>query len=200
MRTGSPPPASTYADVILLLGLAHSSLTPISAPELHLYAYLGNLVAFSQGQPVSDWGYLFSVTREGFPFSQSLDLARRDLIEQSIILEKQGGLLEPDSELFEPEFQLILSLTQSNRRKIWQKTSLACALNMPAGAVRHAINRSPGMAVNVQQGRASELLTPKDTDRIHEEFEMVRKVLGEKGSNLLQPAILWLSARVLSEG
>lgn len=81
MSLDGPSSAAAYADVVLLIGLAPSSLTPISVPELHLYAYLGNLIAFSEGQPASDWGYRFSVTREGVPYSQDLEMARRNLVE-----------------------------------------------------------------------------------------------------------------------
>jgi hypothetical protein len=190
--------ADAYADAVLLIGNAPSSLTPMSVSELHLYAYLGNLIAFSQGQPVSDWGYRFTVTREGFPFSQELEQARCDLVNRSIIVEQRKGLLQPDEELFEPEYRLMLELSQTRRREIWQKTSLACALNLPSGAVRHAINQSPGMAINFQQGRAGELLRSQDTDRIYEEFEMIREFLDEQSGSIVQPAVTWLAARVLS--
>ena len=41
--------SAALTDVMFLVGLAPSSIAPISVAELHLYAYLANLVALNRG-------------------------------------------------------------------------------------------------------------------------------------------------------
>ena len=62
-----PIESAALTDVVFLVDLAPSSLAPISVSEMHLYAYLANLVALNNGVPVSDWGYAFSLTTESAP-------------------------------------------------------------------------------------------------------------------------------------
>ena len=80
MSLGRPVQSAALTDVVFLVGLTPSSLAPISIAELHLYAYLANLVALNRGVPLSDWGYSFSVTAEGFPFAYDLEEARENLV------------------------------------------------------------------------------------------------------------------------
>ena len=190
--------SEALTDVVFLVGLAPSSIAPISVAELHLYAYLANLVALNRGVPVSDWGYAFSVTTEGFPFAYELEEARKNLGRRSIIYE-DSGCLRPDEDLFSAEVSVLDSLAQSSRRKEWVSDALACALNLPRGAVRHAINHSPGVAANLRHQRASALLKEADIAAIYNEFALIRDVLGPDSGDLLQPVVVWLSARVISE-
>ena len=84
--------SAALTDVVFLVGLTPSSLAPISIAEMHLYAYLANLIALNRGVPVAEWGYGFSVTAEGFPFAHDLEAARANLIGRSIIRENDRGL------------------------------------------------------------------------------------------------------------
>ncbi len=191
--------SAALTDVVFLVGLAPSSLAPISVAEMHLYAYLANLVALNRGVPVSEWGYAFSVTTEGFPFSHDLEEARENLVRRSIIRE-EDGVLCPEEELFEAEIAVLDGLAQSSRRRIWLSDAFACALNLPRGAVRDAINHSPGVAISLRHRRASALLKEADVAEIYSEFALIKEVLGPEAEDLLQPVVVWLSARVIAEG
>lgn len=199
MRSGSHAVQSAaVTDVVFLVGLAPASLTPVSIAELHLYAYLANLVALNRGVPVSDWGYRFAVTTDGFPFAHALAEATVNLAGRSILLVDDGHIGRDD--LFDSEYGTLNGLVQSARRKLWLEDAFACALHLPRGAVREAINQSPGLATRLRDRRASVLLKEEEIEEIYAEFELVKEVLGAEAEDLLQPVVVWLSARVVSQG
>ena len=192
--------SNAHTDVVMLVGDAPRSVSPISVPELHLYAYLGCLLALFDGVPVADWGYRFTVTREGIPFSADLETARDGAVQRGVILLQERILVKQGGERFDEEFKLYCELEQSARRRDWLRAAVQCALALPVGAIRDAVNRSPGVAEGLRDGHARVLFDYDDVESLYEEFETVRKVLGENAGQLLQPAILWLSARVLRGG
>ena len=200
MRSNRRPlQSAALTDVVFLIGAAPSSLAPVSIAEMHLYAYLANLVALAGGVPVADWGYRFSVTAEGFPFAYDLENARENLVLRSIVRENGNGLW-PGDDLFEAEMGLLDQLVQSARRKAWLSNAFACALQLPRGAIRDAINHSPGVATSLRDQRASALLREAEVEEIYSEFELIRDVLGPEAEDLLEPVVVWLSARILAKG
>ena len=191
--------SAALTDVVYLMGVAPSSLVPVSIAEMHLYAYLANIVALAEGVPVADWGYRFSVTSEGFPFAYDLENARENLVLRSIVREDEGNLW-PEDDLFEAEMGFLDQLVQSVRRKSWLSDALLCALQLPRGAVRDAINHSPGVATSLRDRRASALLREAEAEEIYGELKFVRDVLGPEAEDLLEPVVVWLSARVMAKG
>ena len=195
---GQPLQSAAITDVAFLVSLAPSSMAPISIAELHLYAYLANIVALSKGLPVSDWGYAFSLTTEGFPFSHELDVARKHLCRRSIIQE-EDYLLLPDKDLLDSETNVLDRLTQSVRRKEWLGDALVCALHLPRGSVRDAINHSPGVAKSLRDRKASALLRDADTHEIYNELSLINDLLGSHQIDSVQSIVIWLSARIILE-
>lgn len=191
--------SAAFTDAVFLVGLAPSSLAPVSIAELHLYAYLANLVALNRGVPVSDWGYGFAVTADGFPFAHDLEHATENLVRRSIV-RVDDGRLRRGEELFEEEIGLLDGLAQSARRKAWLDDALACVLHLPRGAVRDAINHSPGVATSLRHRRASALLKEAELEDIYREFALIRDILGPEADDVVQPVVVWLSARVVSKG
>ena len=190
--------SAAVTDVVLLVGMAPASLAPVSIAELHLYAYLANLVALNRGVPVSHWGYRFAVTTEGFPFADALAEAAENLTKRSVVVVDDGHVRS--DELFEDEFGVLDGLVQSARRKSWLGAAFSCALHLPRGAVRDAINRTPGVATSFRHRRASALLEATEIEEIYSELAAVREVLGRGSEDLIQPVVVWLSARVVAQG
>lgn len=186
-----------YFDVLAILGGAPASILPMSVVELHLYGYLGRVLALFRGSPVSEWGYHFSVTSEGFPFSVELDAARKIAISQGLVREDQNGLIEPDSLNLAVEFSILLRLSSFEGREEWFRAATNCALAFPIGAIRYAINQTPGMALPVSLGQRGILFQDDDVALLYDEYKAVGEALGSEVDDLLSPAVLWLSARVL---
>lgn len=197
MRHEDSTSPQSYFDVVSILQGAPASILPMSVVELHLYAYLGCVLALFRGSPVSDWGYHFSVTSEGFPFSVELDAARKVALVRGLAQEDAAGLIETDVVNLAREFTILSRLSSLSGRVEWLRAATNCALAFPVGVIRYAINQTPGMAVPVSLGQRGTLFQDSDVALLYDEYKAVKEVLGPEVEDLLSPAVLWLSARVL---
>ena len=110
-------------------------------------------------------------------------------------------LMQPTQPQISDELELIQSLAHwISERRPWLRSATECALAFPVGAIRHAINQTPGVAVPLRLGQRRKLLDPDDVGLLYNEYEVVSKVLGPDVRDTLSPAVLWLSARVLRSG
>ena len=97
MRNVKPEP---YCDAVNIFGALRESLQPISAIETHLFAYLSCILGLWRGQPLSNWGYSFVVTSEGFPYSADFEDARAELVPRGLVkVDGDGRLLPCEKEL-----------------------------------------------------------------------------------------------------
>ena len=197
MKPGAAASPQSYFDVISILQAAPASILPMSIVELHLYSYLSCVLALFRGVPVSEWGYHFSVTSEGFPFSAELDAAREVASFRGFVVEDAQGLIEPDPYNLPAEFRALCRLPSLAGRREWLEAATNCALAFPIGAIRFAINQTPGMAVPIGLGQRSVLFQEDDVALLYDEYRAVSEVLDPGTQDLLSPAVLWLSARVL---
>lgn len=191
-------PSVAQSDILFLFGSMPLSLLPLTIAEIHLYTYLANLIALNKGFSINDWGYRFAVTKDGFPFSESLRLAFYNLVDRSILIQGNRGVYFPSDQFFKTEYDLVTSLKMSNQRRDCVETAAHCVLNLPAGTVRSAINESPGVLMAIRNRQVTTLLKETDLSLIYAEFDEVKKIISGNVDDLLQPAVLWLSARVLN--
>ncbi|MDF3721762.1 hypothetical protein P3S49_25880, partial [Enterobacter hormaechei] len=69
------------------------------------------------------------------------------------------------------------------------------------GAIRYAIKDTPGFILNKTISQAALLLEEDDIDLLYKEYEVISELIGKENKDLLSPAVIWLSARVMrSEG
>lgn len=186
-----------YFDAVTIVGDAPVSTLPMTVIEAHLFAYLGCVLGLFQGQPVGDWGYPFAVTSEGFPYSVPFNDALESLLVRGILDQAGDGMLSVDSAAAQAEISKLLTFGPWSSRREWLKVATGCALTMPVGAIRHAITQTPGMSSAVRLGQRGHLLQQHDTELLYGEYKIVSSVLGEDAHDLLSPAVLWLSARIL---
>ena len=187
----------SYFDAVSILQGAPASVVPMSVVEMHLYGYLACVLALFRGRALSEWGYAYSVTAEGFPFSVDLDAARRSLTRRGLASEDALGLVRAERPQLAEEAALLSRMRTLGQREELVRAATACALAFPIGAIRYAINQSPGMALPVSLGQRGTLMQADDVALLYEEYRAVRQVLGPDVDDLLSPAVLWLSARIL---
>ncbi len=187
-----------YCDAICILSDAPLSLKPMSIIELHLFSYLGCVLALFDGHALGDLGYEYAVTSEGFPFSVKLEEARKHLVSRGLISLDDHGYMLPVRPHLDTELDLILSIESLSLRRSWFRTATECALALPIGSIRYAIGQSPGMSASVPLGQRNNLLGVDDVELLYDEYGIVQDALGNQAQELLSPAVLWLSARVLS--
>lgn len=180
-----------FHDCLAVTVGAPRSVAPFSITEVHLFSYLGCLLAVYEGQPVSDWGYQFALTRAGYPFSAQLDVAMRHLANSRLIQITTAEEVEPLEGAFEELCQLRTMPSWQGRRR-WLDTAIECSLAMPVSIVKHAViarDDLTGLAVSGPRAMISETYVA----RIHAERTAIEQALGGTPPNLLAPAVAWLS-------
>lgn len=186
-----------YLDALVIMNDAPPSVVPVSVNEMHLYSYLGCIFALFKGMPIAEWGYPYAITSEGFPFSAELDQARETLCSSGLIEFDDQGLMRPRPNELSGELDIMLSVGPWSSRRPWLRAATECALALPIGSIRHAVSRSPGVASSFLLGQRARLLEPTDASLLYEEYSIVNSVLGADAGDVLSPAVIWLSARIL---
>lgn len=186
-----------YVDGLVIMNDAPASVLPMSINEMHLYSYLGCILGLFKGKPVADWGYPYAITSEGFPWSAEFDQAREALCAGGLIEIDDQGLMTSRTPDLASELQVVLGLNSFAERRPWLRAAVECSLALPIGSIRHAVSRSPGVATPFMLGQRGRLLEPADTTLLYEEYAVVSEVLGAGAQDILSPAVIWLSARIL---
>jgi hypothetical protein len=186
-----------YVDGLVIMNDAPASVLPMSVNEMHLYSYLGCILALFKGKPVADWGYPYAITSEGFPWSAEFDQARKTLCASGLIEVDDRGLMTPRPLELKAELETVLGLSSSAERRPWLRAAVECALALPVGSIRYAVSRSPGVSTPFFLGQRGKLLEPSDATLLYEEYAIVSEVLGSGAQDVLSPAVIWLSARIL---
>jgi len=186
-----------YFDAVAITADAPTSVMPMTVIEAHLYAYLGCILGLFRGQAVGDWGYSFAVTSEGFPFSAQFETARAMVVTRGLVDEDGAGMISARRDELATEINCLLTLSSWAGRRQWLRAATQCALALPVGSIRHAIGQTPGVASSVRLGQRRHLLQADDIDLLYEEYRIVSSVLGADVKDLLSPAVIWLSARIL---
>lgn len=197
MNTVTDIVPEAYFDCLTVINDAPASVMPMTVIEAHLYAYLGCILGLFKGRAIGDWGYSFAVTTEGFPFSVQFENARKVIIARGLADDDNEGMLSARYDEISAEFEKLLTIGSWSERRLWLRAATECALALPVGSIRQAIGQTPGMAVSIRLGQRRQLLQPDDIDLLYEEIRIISSVLDPGVPDLLSPAVLWLSARIL---
>ncbi len=186
-----------YADALVIFADAPASALPCSVNEMHLYSYLGCIFALFKGKATADWGYSYAITTEGFPFSTEFDAGREAACARGLAEFDNQGLMVPRRPDLVAELETVLSVGPWAERRPWLRAATECTLALPIGAIRQAVSRSPGVASPFLLGQRGRLLEPADVTLLYDEYQVVSSVLGADAQDVLSPAVIWLSARIL---
>jgi hypothetical protein len=186
-----------YCDALFVAGDAPKSLLPMSIVEMHLFSYLGCILALFRGKAIGDWGYSYAVTTEGFPFSAEFEDGRTTLVLSGLLDSDDNGLLHPRRAELMAELETVVSLGPWADRRPLLRAAMECALALPLGSIRYAIGQTPGIASAVRLRQRRRLLDPDDVSLLYDEYKVVSLVLGPDVQDVLSPAVIWLSARIL---
>jgi hypothetical protein len=189
-----------YYDILVLMTDAPTSVLPLSYIEIHLFSYLSCVLALSQGQAIEEWGYKYSVTTGGIPFSVELDNCLKHIENTGCIYQDANGLFNRNDNILENEISILSEIKSWGNRRYYLKAAVECALALPIGSIRGAISTSPGMDLSVRLQQSAELLESDDIDKLYNEYQIITSILGHDFKDLLSPAVMWLSARIIQQG
>lgn len=185
-----------YFDTVYALAKGPRSLRPLSVSELHMFTYLACVVSLVEGNAISEWGYPFYLTDEGFPYSQAVAECIEELSDMSYLSVLENSDVAPSFEKITAEADSLATLSVLSSRKKFLDAALECALIIPRGSIRHAINKSPGVEVAQRRNQITQLLLTDDVDVISDEYRQIDKLLDGQYVDLMDPAVIWLTARI----
>ncbi len=179
-------------DVLRLTDQLMTASEGSSEGELHTLAYLSCLLAVFDGKQPGWWGYGFTATKAGTPFSVSLRQAVQHALRAGFVSLCDRVLTL--SEVGSQELQSISGLTLNSRRQRYLEAAAATALTMPLPAVSDALSYEPGLRGALRFMRTKALLDEAGMTLLEEQFEALGKVVEDSvEDDLLVPSVVWLT-------
>lgn len=184
-----------FYDTLYIVRRLTESLHGVTAGEVHLFGYLSRLLGLFRGTPIADWGYRFTRTNWGAPFS-------RDLADALNELQVMGHLRVLGQDAINPLscsdegislVDMLDSLEVTQWRKPYLEASCSSAAAFPVFTIRQAIRSEPTLKSASRHVGAQELLSGPSLELLYEQFEALRAVLGEESRDLFVPSSVWLS-------
>jgi hypothetical protein len=162
------------------------------AAQLHLFAYLGCLLWLYRQEPLTDWGYGFVGTELGAPFSREIDSALKELVERGYFLRVEDRYAA--TRLAEEQLSDFDQLALNKSRVECLQAAYASTAAFSVGMVGSALSNEPEL--KRAQALPSNRLLLQDVaqKQLYEQFDALRKTIGERSSDLRLPAVVWLTA------
>ncbi len=187
-------PEATY-DSLFIIAHLEASLHGVTEGEVHLFAYLSDLLGLFRGVPSAEWGYTFMRTKWGAPFSREIAEALRELsLSGHVCAEIQDAVApmvptEGGRELLKDIDRLELCKS----RRPFLEASCGSAAAFPVAAIRRAIRSEPTLKSASGHSGPQELLAGPSLGLLYEQFGALERALGGAPSDLFVPSSVWLS-------
>ena len=178
-------------DTLAIVASLEPTVGRVLPSEVHLFAYLGCLLSLYSGHPVADWGYAFTGTIEGSPFSAAVNEAVGVLRSSSDLLSDLTGL--GLSESGRAEYDLLRTLPRNASREEFVLGACSSVLALPVPLVRSAMQQEPALRRVTALAASRPLLEGVDLDALYEQFQALASVIGTEISDVMVPAVAWLT-------
>jgi hypothetical protein len=187
-------PEATY-DTLFIVKHLEEPLHGVTEGEVHLFAYLSGLLGLFKGTPSAEWGYRFTRTNWGAPFSRETSEAVKELeLSGRLRIEAQDAVAP--MVCTEEGKALVEALDEINlcrSRRPFLEAACSSAAAFPVAAIRQAIRFEPTLRNANGHIGPQELLAGPSLELLYEQFGALRGVLGDATSDLLVPSSVWLS-------
>lgn len=180
-----------HYDCLAICSHFNKNIGDTAIPEVHLFAYLSCLLSLYKDRPVSLWGYGFSVTSNGYPFSADLDEELNYLL-RSNYLRRNNDYLEV-TPLGKERYEILDKFSLYVDRETFIEGACSTALVIPTGKVRRAISLEPKIHNAVILKQNSLLLGEGALSDIYKQFGVLASVIGMDTEEMVVPAIVWLT-------
>lgn len=177
-------------DILALLCKTQKQLNNASETEIHLLSYLACLLSVYKKQPVSDWGYDFYCTH-GYPFSSELSNSLSKLMSLGYINKKSEFYYA--NELTKKCLDDFSGLKENQKRLPYIEAVCAAVLSLPIGTIREALINEPAFSDKKKSGGPRPIFDSGGLENLYEQFSVISDAVGVHISDLIVPAIVWIS-------
>jgi hypothetical protein len=182
----------SYFDALGVCYRLQQELGPVARAEIHLFAYLSCLLALYKEHPVSEWGYYFAVTQDGYPYSPDLDAALDALVSGGSLAADKDGYLAVSPYGAETLNELD-TLALFRRRAPFLEGACGSVLALPVGSIRDALAQEVGIRGALLLSQSRRLPTDAGLSLLYEQFRVLNESIGVNVDDLMIPAIVWLT-------
>jgi hypothetical protein len=171
------------------LSLAHkldNFLDGFRLEEIHLFAYFSSILFLYKGNPVADWSYKFTVTAEGYPFSNELY--------EAINRHLQNGLFDTKGTFYTltgrgtDEFNKFKGLQSFSKREECLNAACTTSILVPYSQTLRALLRDDELT-KIKELKSGWL----DQQAVYPKFEEISKAIGVPAQDLIIPAVTWIN-------
>ncbi len=182
--------SSATADTLMIITRVQSVLRNATEGEVHLFAYLSCLLWLYRGNPVAEWGYDFSATPTGAPYSTAVGEATKLLRQHGRLYEDGESLrMTPAGNSLYDELK---TLDHFKIRYPFIDGACSSLLGMPVGVVRDAVSKEPSLRRAGTVQRKRRLLQEPEMADLYEQFAALSEAVGVSMGDLMIPALVWL--------
>lgn len=189
MSSSTSVPAAYY-DVLSICRRIDDAQGSVSRNEVHFFAYLSCLLWLYKGNPVATWDYIFALA-DRKPHSAAIDEALRQLGTLGFI-EDNEDLVSVTSSGKSMEI-FLASLHQNSERTACIEGACYTLVALPQATIVSALYREPELQAASTLGDQRQLLEGPGVQLIHEQFAKLSEAVGVTASDLMVPAVVWLS-------
>jgi hypothetical protein len=146
------------------------------------------------GRTADWWGFTFSVTESGAPFTRELSAAVTALTAARWLVREERVMRLTDAGRSEFAFQETLA---PNRRRLrYLRAASSAALSFPLPTISDALSHEPGLRRALSFLRRKQLLDETSLALVAEQFSALTDGLGQRPEDrgdLMIPAVVWLT-------
>ncbi|MEZ4817383.1 MAG: hypothetical protein R2776_05370 [Flavobacteriaceae bacterium] len=182
-------------DILYLGKNLQKKIEDFSLYEIQTFSYLSCLLSLYDGNPASDWNYVFIKSSKGGPYSLDLAnsfsfLTNNDFIRASA--NNYFNLTEKGDKYLENYYNLI----SFEIRKKYLETSIKSISIIPASLIKNAIKNEP-LLMSANNTDSIKTLIDEESYSLkflYNQFASLRYVINGKYKSLIIPAVLWLES------
>lgn len=180
-----------FYDAVNIIRRVAPELGGVSRFEVQRIAYLACLLGLYDGQPLTDWGYLFIRSDFGAPFSADLNDAMDWLAERSLMRVGDNGRFSERASSVDRLATLLSSRLAPRMRLLVP----ACdsALFLPASTLAAGIDGEPTSRSAALQDGGRPLLNNSAQTLLYDQIQALREIVGNVADDLLSPSMLWMT-------
>ena len=181
---------SAYFDCLSIGNRLDDFLGDFIISEVYLFAYLSCLLSLYKENPVSAWGYIFGITKSGYPYSVDLDKSIGLLISNGYF--KLTEHIMQITEEGKEEYKILRTISLNLEREPFLDGACSTLLTLPVGIVRGAISQGPEIRSALSLSQSNLLLLDPGLNILYDQFSALSSAIGLDIEDLVVPAIVWI--------
>lgn len=181
---------SIFDSIALVAELSDLGIDSITENEVHTLAFLSCLLSIANKSPMSSWGYEFSATQAGYPFSSEIYESLKGLYSSGFI-NKHGEYFQANNILI-TYYETLMEHSQFAWRATPIKNAAASRVLFPGGIIRSAVASTSEVNTSIELLRTEQLITERLVNEIDDFNSSINNLLSSTKSDLLATASIWI--------